>query len=74
MPPAKIMTRLWFDELIPKNWSPGWLFWPSSLVEMSKALAVKALSRCRCCRARRRPCGRESLQIGAGVDDRHFIG
>ena len=37
MPPAKIITRVWFDTWMPKNWSPGWLLRPSSSVEMSKA-------------------------------------
>jgi hypothetical protein len=43
MPPAKIITRLWFDTWMPKNWSPGWLLRPSSRVEISEAFAVKAL-------------------------------
>src|ERR1700682_3605696 len=42
-PPAKIITRPWFDAWMPKNWSPGWLLRPSSRVEISKAFAVKAL-------------------------------
>src|SRR5450755_1362147 len=44
MPPAKIITRPWFDAWIPKNWLPGWLFSPRSFVVMSKARAVQALS------------------------------
>src|ERR1700754_1272418 len=73
MPPAKIITRAWFDVWMPKNWSPGWLLWPSSSVEISNAFAVKALLMAMSMLPSHAPSMRaNAVRLAAVIDDRNI--